>query len=95
MRITLGVCGGVAAYKSAELVRRLQQGGQSVQVVMTRAAREFITPLTFAYPSGASNAAIQTEVQGCGYGNARTAGSISPTGSTYAETMPPRSWTSK
>ena len=51
-----------------------------------------ITPLTFAYPSGASNAAIQAEVQQCGYGNARTAGSISPTGSTYAETTPPRSW---
>jgi peptidoglycan/xylan/chitin deacetylase (PgdA/CDA1 family) len=51
-----------------------------------------ITPLTFAYPSGASNATIQSEVQGCGYGNARTAGSLSPTGSTYAETLPPRSW---
>jgi phosphopantothenoylcysteine decarboxylase/phosphopantothenate--cysteine ligase len=52
MRITLGVCGGVAAYKSAELVRRLQQDGHAVQVVMTRAAREFITPLTFAALSG-------------------------------------------
>ena len=51
-----------------------------------------ITPLTFAYPSGASTAAIQTEVQSCGYGNARTAGSISPTGATYAESLPPRSW---
>jgi len=52
MRITLGVTGGVAAYKAAELVRRLQQDGFSVQVVMTRAAREFITPLTFAALSG-------------------------------------------
>jgi phosphopantothenoylcysteine decarboxylase / phosphopantothenate---cysteine ligase len=52
MRITLGVTGGVAAYKSAELVRRLQAEGHSVQVVMTRAAREFITPLTFAALSG-------------------------------------------
>jgi len=52
MRITLGVTGGVAAYKSAELVRRLQQEGHSVQVVMTRVAREFITPLTFAALSG-------------------------------------------
>jgi len=52
MRITLGVSGGVAVYKSAELVRRLQQEGHSVQVVMTRAAREFITPLTFAALSG-------------------------------------------
>lgn len=52
MRITLGVSGGVAAYKSAELVRRLQQEGHTVQVVMTRAAREFVTPLTFAALSG-------------------------------------------
>jgi len=52
MRITLGVTGGVAAYKAAELVRRLQQEGFTVQVVMTRFAREFITPLTFAALSG-------------------------------------------
>jgi phosphopantothenoylcysteine decarboxylase/phosphopantothenate--cysteine ligase len=52
MRITLGVTGGVAAYKAAELVRRLQTDGLSVQVVMTRGAREFITPLTFAALSG-------------------------------------------
>jgi len=52
MRITLGVTGGVAAYKAAELVRRLQQDSFSVQVVMTRAAREFVTPLTFAALSG-------------------------------------------
>jgi phosphopantothenoylcysteine decarboxylase/phosphopantothenate--cysteine ligase len=52
MRITLGVTGGIAAYKSAELVRRLQDEGHSLQVVMTRAAREFITPLTFAALSG-------------------------------------------
>jgi phosphopantothenoylcysteine decarboxylase/phosphopantothenate--cysteine ligase len=52
MRITLGVTGGVAAYKAAELVRLLQQDGLTVQVVMTRGAREFITPLTFAALSG-------------------------------------------
>src|ERR1700736_1618859 len=52
MRITLGATGGVAAYKAAELVRRLQQDGFSVQVVMTRAAREFVAPLTFAALSG-------------------------------------------
>ena len=52
MRITLGVTGGVAAYKAAELVRRLQQEGFTVQVVMTRAARNFITPLTFAALTG-------------------------------------------
>ena len=52
LRITLGVTGGVAAYKAAELVRRLQQDGFAVQVVMTRGAREFITPLTFAALTG-------------------------------------------
>ena len=52
MQITLGVTGGVAAYKAAELVRLLQQDGFSVQVVMTRGAREFVTPLTFAALSG-------------------------------------------
>jgi phosphopantothenoylcysteine decarboxylase / phosphopantothenate---cysteine ligase len=52
MRITLGVTGGIAAYKSAELVRRLQDEGHAIQVVMTGAAREFITPLTFAALSG-------------------------------------------
>ena len=52
MRITLGVTGGVAAYKAAELVRRLQQEAFSVEVVMTRAACEFITPLTLAALTG-------------------------------------------
>src|SRR5579864_7183781 len=52
MKIALGVTGGVAAYKAAELVRRLQQEKIDIQVVMTRAAREFITPLTFAALTG-------------------------------------------
>ena len=52
MKIALGVTGGVAAYKAAELVRRLQQEKLDVQVVMTRAAQEFITPLTFASLTG-------------------------------------------
>jgi len=52
MRVALGVSGGVAAYKAAELVRKLQQEGLDVQVVMTAGAREFITPLTFAALTG-------------------------------------------
>ena len=52
MKIALGVTGGVAAYKAAELVRRLQQEKLEVQVVMTRAAQEFVTPLTFAAITG-------------------------------------------
>ena len=52
MRIALGVTGGVAAYKAAELVRRLQQDRLDVQVLMTRSAQKFITPLTFAALTG-------------------------------------------
>lgn len=51
-RILLGVTGGIAAYKSAELVRRLQDAGAEVRVVMTAGAREFITPLTMQALSG-------------------------------------------
>jgi phosphopantothenoylcysteine decarboxylase/phosphopantothenate--cysteine ligase len=51
-RVTVGVCGGVAAYKAAELVRSLQQVGLDVSVVMTRAAEEFVRPLTFASLTG-------------------------------------------
>ena len=53
-----------------------------------------ITPLTFGYPSGAgsSNSAIVSEVQSCGYGNARTAGGLSATGATYAMPLPPKNW---
>jgi phosphopantothenoylcysteine decarboxylase/phosphopantothenate--cysteine ligase len=50
--VTLGVTGGIAAYKSAELVRALQQHSLDVHVVMTRAAEEFVRPLTFAALTG-------------------------------------------
>ena len=52
MNVVLGVGGGIAAYKSAELARALMERGMRVQVVMTQAAREFITPLTFASLTG-------------------------------------------
>jgi phosphopantothenoylcysteine decarboxylase / phosphopantothenate---cysteine ligase len=52
MRVALGVTGGIAAYKAAELLRLLQDRGLDVQVVMTAAARNFVTPLTFASLSG-------------------------------------------
>ena len=51
-RILLGVTGGIAAYKSAELIRSMQEEGAEVRVVMTAAAREFITPLTLQALSG-------------------------------------------
>jgi phosphopantothenoylcysteine decarboxylase / phosphopantothenate---cysteine ligase len=52
MKIALGVTGGIAAYKAAEIVRLLQDRGIRVQVIMTRAATEFVRPLTFAALSG-------------------------------------------
>jgi phosphopantothenoylcysteine decarboxylase/phosphopantothenate--cysteine ligase len=52
MKVLLGVTGGIAAYKAAELVRLLQQRGIDVQVAMTASAEEFIRPLTFAALTG-------------------------------------------
>jgi len=52
MRITVGVSGGIAAYKAAELVRTLQRQGLEVHVVMTEAATKFVQPLTFAALTG-------------------------------------------
>ncbi len=51
-KIILGVTGGIAAYKAAELCRLLVKAGADVQVVMTAAAQQFVTPLTFQALSG-------------------------------------------
>jgi phosphopantothenoylcysteine decarboxylase/phosphopantothenate--cysteine ligase len=53
-RILLGVTGGIAAYKSPDLVRRLRERGAEVQVVMTAGAQQFVTPMTFQAVSGRS-----------------------------------------
>src|SRR5690242_7560026 len=52
MKVALGVSGGIAAYKAAEVVRLLQDRGMRVQVVMTQGAQQFVRPLTFAALSG-------------------------------------------
>jgi phosphopantothenoylcysteine decarboxylase/phosphopantothenate--cysteine ligase len=52
MKVTVGVSGGIAAYKSAELVRDLQKHALDVHVVMTHAAQQFVQPLTFAALTG-------------------------------------------
>lgn len=62
-RVLLGVSGGIAAYKAVEVLRGLTQGGAEVRVAMTRGAREFVTPLTFAVLSGSQ---VWTEVWGSG-----------------------------
>ena len=59
MKVALGVTGGIAAYKSAEIVRLLQDRGIRVQVIMTRAAQEFVRPLTFAALSGEKEMCIR------------------------------------
>src|SRR6201988_4861975 len=63
MKIALGVSGGIAGYKAAEIVRLLQDRGVRVQVVMTTAAQEFVRPLTFAALSGEK---VITEMFGAG-----------------------------
>ncbi len=51
-KILLGVCGGIAAYKTADLIRQLQREGAQVRVVMTQAAQQFITKITLQALSG-------------------------------------------
>jgi phosphopantothenoylcysteine decarboxylase/phosphopantothenate--cysteine ligase len=64
-KVTVGVCGGIAAYKSVELVRLLQDAGYDPHVVMTRAAEEFVRPLTFEAISGHK---VITSLWGAGAG---------------------------
>ncbi len=52
MKVMVGVSGGIAAYKAAELVRSLQKQALEVQVIMTDSAQQFIQPLTFAALTG-------------------------------------------
>jgi len=73
MRVALGVTGGIAAYKAAELLRVLQDKGVEVQVVMTRHACEFVRPLTFAALSGRK---VITEMFGEGEAEANVESAI-------------------
>jgi len=70
-RVLLGVAGGIAAYKAVEVLRELTARGAEVRVAMTRGAREFVAPLTFA---ALSKHEVFTEVWGSG--NAPAAGSV-------------------
>jgi phosphopantothenoylcysteine decarboxylase / phosphopantothenate---cysteine ligase len=65
LKVTVGVCGGIAAYKSVELVRLLQDAGYDPHVVMTRTAEEFVRPLTFEAISGHK---VITSLWGAGAG---------------------------
>ncbi len=64
--IIVGVCGGIAAYKVADLVSKLVQRGAGVTVCMTSAATKFVTPLTFEALSGRP---VRTDVHDLGYSN--------------------------
>src|SRR5437870_5747942 len=70
MKVALGVSGGIAVYKAAEIVRLLQERGVRVQVIMTRAAQEFVRPLTFAALSGEK---VITDMFATGEGNTNNA----------------------
>jgi len=73
MRVALGVTGGIAAYKAAEIARRLQERGFTVQVIMTESAQEFVRPLTFAALTGEK---VITEMFGHGDANATLDSSV-------------------
>jgi phosphopantothenoylcysteine decarboxylase/phosphopantothenate--cysteine ligase len=73
MKVVLGVGGGIAAYKAAELARTLMERGLTVQVVMTRAAQEFVKPLTFAALTGRK---VITELFATGGGDDTLASAI-------------------
>jgi peptidoglycan/xylan/chitin deacetylase (PgdA/CDA1 family) len=80
--------------KSVNATNLTTDPNPGAQVCNDRAAllQHGLQPVSFAYPGGATNASVQGIVQSCGYGNARTAGSLSPAGPTYAETLPPKNW---
>ena len=89
MKIALGVTGGIAAYKAAEIARRLQERGIGVQVIMTRAAQEFVRPLIFAALTGEkvitemfaerdSNATLDSSVEHIGVAQAIDALLVAP-----------------
>ncbi|HEU5340187.1 bifunctional phosphopantothenoylcysteine decarboxylase/phosphopantothenate--cysteine ligase CoaBC [Edaphobacter sp.] len=77
VKVTVGVAGGIAAYKSVELVRLLQNAGLDPHVIMTRAAEEFIRPLTFAGISG-HNVITSLWNERAGAGAEAEEGAVSP-----------------
>ncbi|MDT4939130.1 MAG: hypothetical protein QOG80_2801 [Pseudonocardiales bacterium] len=90
----LVLAGNDVGGKTVSSVNLTTDPDPAAQVCNDRAAlvQHGLNPATFAYPGGAFNATIEGIVRTCGYGNGRSAGSLSPTGPTYAETLPPRDW---
>ena len=91
---TLAGAGDDIGGKTVNATNLTTDPNPAAQVCNDRAAllQHGLTPVAFAYPGGTQNATVQGIVKSCGYGNARTAGGLSPTGATYAETLPPANW---
>ncbi len=91
---TLAAAGNDIGGKSVNATNLTTDPNPTAQVCDDRTAilAHTLTPVGFAYPGGANNATVQAIVQGCGYGSARTAGGLSATGATWAETLPPANW---
>ena len=88
---TLAGAGNDIGGKTVNATNLTTDPNPAAQVCNDRAAllQHGLTPVAFAYPGGTQNASVQNVVKGCGYGNGRTAGGLSVTGPTYAETIPP------
>ena len=91
---TLAGAGNDIGGKSVSATNLTTDPSPTTQVCNDRAAliAHGLSPVAFAYPGGTNNTTIQNVVKNCGYGNARTAGGLSATGATYAETIPPANW---
>jgi peptidoglycan/xylan/chitin deacetylase (PgdA/CDA1 family) len=90
----LSAAGNSIGGKSVNATNLTTDPNPTAQVCNDRTAilQHGLTPVGFAYPGGANNATVQGIVKGCQYGSARTAGGLSVTGPTYAETLPPANW---
>ncbi|HKC27014.1 MAG TPA: chitobiase/beta-hexosaminidase C-terminal domain-containing protein, partial [Jatrophihabitans sp.] len=91
---TLATAGADIGGKTVNATNLTTDPNPTNQVCNDRAAlvQHGLHPVAFAYPGGAFNASIEGIVKSCGYGSGRSAGSLSPTGPTYAETLPPKDW---
>jgi peptidoglycan/xylan/chitin deacetylase (PgdA/CDA1 family) len=91
---TLAAAGNDIGGKSVNSANLTTDPNATAQVCNDRTAllQHGLKPVAFAYPGGAFTVAVEDIVKNCGYGSARTAGSVSPNGPTYAEKLPPTNW---
>jgi len=91
---TLAAVGNDIGGKTVNSTNLTTDPNPTTQVCNDRATlrQHGLDPVAFAYPGGAFNATVEGIVKNCGYGSGRSAGSLSPAGPTYAETLQPRDW---